>query len=54
MAATWEEIARSLRTAEDGKQGAADVELRPGGQLVLTGREQPPQPLSQLPRGRMA
>jgi hypothetical protein len=54
MAATWEEIARSLRTAEDGKQGAADVELRPGGQLVLTGREQPTQPLSQLPRGRMA
>jgi hypothetical protein len=54
MAATWEEIARTLRTAEDGKQGAVDVELRPGGELVLTGREQPPQPLSQLPKGRMA
>jgi hypothetical protein len=54
MAATWEDIARTLRTAEDGKPGAVDVELRPGGELVLTGREQPPQPLSQLPKGRMA
>jgi hypothetical protein len=54
MAATWEDIARTLRTAEDGKLGAADVELRPGGELVLTGRQQPPQPLSQLPKGRMA
>jgi hypothetical protein len=54
MAATWEDIARTLRTAEDGKPGAVDVELRPGGELVLTGREQSPQPLSQLPKGRMA
>jgi hypothetical protein len=54
MAATWEDIARTLRTAEDGKPGAVDVELRPGGELVLTGREQPAQPLSQLPKGRMA
>jgi hypothetical protein len=54
MAATWEDIARTLRTAEDGKPGALDVELRPGGELVLTGRELPPQPLSQLPKGRMA
>jgi hypothetical protein len=53
MAATWDDIARALRTAEDKRPGA-DVELRPGGELVLTGREQPPQPLSQLPRGRMA
>jgi hypothetical protein len=52
--ATWEDIARTLRTAEDGGAGAADVELRPGGELVLTGREQPPQPLSQLPKARMA
>ena len=28
--------------------------FRPGGDLVLTGREQPEQPLSQLPKGRMA
>ena len=54
MAATWEDIARTLRTAEDGRPGAVDVELRPGGELVLTGRELPPQPLSQLPKGRMA
>ena len=54
MAATWEDIARTLRTAEDGRPGAVDVELRPGGEIVLTGREQPPQPLSQLPKGRMA
>jgi hypothetical protein len=54
MAATWEDIARTLRTAENGRPGAVDVELRPGGELVLTGREQPPQPLSQLPKGRMA
>jgi hypothetical protein len=53
-AATWEDIARTLGTAEDGKPGSVDVELRPGGQLVLTGREQVPQPLSQLPAGRMA
>lgn len=52
--ATWEDIARTLRTAEDGRAGAVDVELRPGGELVLTGREQPAQPLSQLPKGRMA
>ena len=54
MAATWEDIARTLRTAEDGGPGAVDVELRPGGELVLTGRELPTQPLSQLPKGRMA
>ena len=54
MAATWDDIARTLRTAEDGRPGAVDVELRPGGELVLTGREQPLRPLSQLPRGRMA
>ena len=54
MAATWEDIARTLRTAENGTPGAVDVELRPGGELVLTGREQAPQPLSQLPKGRMA
>lgn len=54
MAATWEDIARTLRTAEDGRPGAVDVELRPGGELVLTGREQAAQPLSQLPKGRMA
>ena len=53
-APTWEDIARTLGTAEDGKPGSVDVELRPGGQLVLTGREQVPQPLSQLPAGRMA
>jgi hypothetical protein len=54
MAATWEDVARTLRTAEDGRPGAFDVELRPGGELVLTSREQPSQPLSQLPKGRMA
>ncbi len=54
MAATWEDIARNLRTAEDGRPGGVDVELRPGGELVLTGHEQPQQPLSQLPKGRMA
>ena len=26
-AATWEDIARTLRTAEDGRPGAVDVEL---------------------------
>jgi hypothetical protein len=54
MAATWEDIARTLRAAEDGKPRGIDVELRPGGELVLTGREQPAQPVSQLPKGRMA
>jgi len=54
MAATWEDIVRTLRTAEDGRSGAVDVELRPGGELVLTDREQSAQPLSQLPKGRMA
>ena len=51
---TWEDIARTLRTAEDGRAGAVDVELRPGGQLVLTDRGRPAQPLSELPKGRMA
>jgi hypothetical protein len=50
----WEEIVRSLRTAEDGRLVATDVELQPGGKLILTGRGRAPQPLSQLPRGRMA
>jgi hypothetical protein len=54
MAATWEDIARTLRTSEDGRRVPLDVELRPGGELVLTGREQVPQPLSRLPKGRMA
>ena len=54
MAATWEDIAQTLRTSEDGRPGAVDVELQPGGELVLTGREQEPQPLSRLPKGRMA
>jgi hypothetical protein len=52
--ATWEDIAQTLRTAEDRRAGAVDVELRPGGELVLTGRDQPTQRLSQLPKGRMA
>src|SRR5579859_4187290 len=54
MAATWEDVAQALRTAEDGRCGGVDVELLPGGELVLTGREQLAQPLSQLPQGRMA
>jgi hypothetical protein len=53
-AATWEDIARTLRSAEDGRPGAVDVELRPGGELVLTDGELPAQPVSQLPKGRMA
>jgi hypothetical protein len=51
---TWDDIARALRGAEDGGPRALDVELRPGGNLVLTGRERPTQPLSRLPEGRMA
>lgn len=52
--ATWDDIARALRGAEDGGSRGFDVELRPGGNLVLTGRERPAQPLSRLPEGRMA
>ena len=51
---TWGDIARTLRIAEEGRAGAADVELRPGGTLVLTTRQRPAQPLSQLPKERMA
>ena len=51
---SWDEIVRALRAAEEGKPGATEVQLRPGGQLVLTGRERDPQPLSRLPRSRMA
>lgn len=51
---SWEEIVLSLRAAAGGKPGSADIERRPGGEHVLTSRAQPPQPLSQLPRGRMA
>ena len=53
-AATWEEIARTLNTAEDGSPGTVDVELRPGGELVVTGRDRSAQLLSRLPKGRMA
>jgi hypothetical protein len=53
-ATTWEDIARTLGTAEDGSPGTVDVELRPGGDLVVTDREQSAQPLSRLPKGRMA
>ena len=34
-AASWDEIAQALRNAEEGKSRGADVELRPGGELVL-------------------
>lgn len=51
---SWEEIVQALRTAEEGRPGAAEVQLRPGGQLVLTSRERDPQPLSRLPKSRMA
>jgi hypothetical protein len=53
-AATWEDIERALRDAEDGSHGAVDVELRPGGELVVTDRKKSAQLLSQLPKGRMA
>jgi hypothetical protein len=53
-AVTWDDIARALRGAEDGGSRGFDVELRPGGNLVLTGRERPAQHLSRLPEGRMA
>ena len=47
---SWEEIVHALRTAEEGRPGAAEVQLRPGGQLVLTGPGRDPQPLSRLPK----
>ncbi len=53
-AGSWEEIAQELRNVEEGKRGWADVELRPGGQLVLAGRGKDTQPVSRLPQGRMA
>lgn len=46
-------IAQALRTAEDGRSGIADVELRPGGQLIPIKSGQPPKPLSRLTKGRM-
>ena len=55
-AASWDEIAQALRNAEEGKSRGADVELHPGGELVLVfseyGREA--QPVSRLPQERMA
>jgi len=57
MAATsWDEIAHALRSAEQGSPGGTDVELRPGGQLVLVYEEHrlEAQPLSRLPQDRMA
>jgi hypothetical protein len=51
---SWEEIVHALRTAEEGRPGATEVQLRPGGQLVLTGQGRDPQPLSRLPKSRMA
>ena len=51
---SWDKIVQALRDAEECRPGPADVELRPGGQLVLTGRGREPQPLSRLPRSRMA
>jgi hypothetical protein len=52
--ATWDDIANVLRTAEDGSGRTVDVELRPGGELVVTDRQEPTQLLSRLPKGRMA
>ncbi|MDA8322461.1 MAG: hypothetical protein M0030_21990 [Actinomycetota bacterium] len=51
---SWDEISRALRNEEDGKPGWADVELRPGGQLVVTGHGKDAQPVSRLPQERMA
>ncbi len=53
-ASSWDEIAQALRNAEEGRPGTADVELRPGGQLVLTDYGKDAQPLSRLPQDRMA
>lgn len=53
-AASWDQIAQTLRKVEEGKSGDADVQLRPGGTLVITGHDNPPQPVSRLPQGRMA
>ena len=53
-AASWDEIAQALRVAEEGKPGVADVELRPGGQLVVTGRGKEAGTVSRLPQARMA
>ena len=53
-AASWDQIAQALRNAEEGRPGGADVELRPGGQLVLTDRGKDAQPVSRLPQDRMA
>lgn len=53
-AASWDQIAQALRSAEEGRPGGADVELRPGGHLVLTDRGKDVQPVSQLPQDRMA
>jgi len=53
-ASSWDEIAQALRNVEEGKPGWADVELRPGGQLLLAGPGKDAQPVSRLPRGRMA
>jgi len=55
MAATsWDEIAQALRNAEEGVSGGADVELRPGGLLLLSEPGNDPQPVSRLPQSRMA
>jgi hypothetical protein len=55
-AASWDQIAQTLRSAEEGKQGGTDVELRPGGELMLVFAEHTSvaQPLSRLPQERMA
>ncbi|MFI2369882.1 hypothetical protein [Streptomyces sp. NPDC018833] len=45
---------KHLRAGEDGRAGGAEVELRPGGQLVVVEPKQPPQPLAQVERGVMA
>jgi hypothetical protein len=55
-AASWDDIAQVLRSREEGKRSGTDVELRPGGELVLVFAEhnREAQPLSRLPQERMA
>lgn len=53
-ASSWDEIAQTLRKVENGTARGSDVELRPGGTLVLTGRDGKAEPVSRLPQGRMA
>lgn len=52
--ASWDDIARALDAAEEGRRTRTDAVMQPGGALVLSRHGGQSTQLSRLPQGRMA